>query len=115
MPSKVKSKKKKLKRSVTTLCWGQNDDGTLSLTIGTKKPNLIDQTDNSPNSSNSTLDETTAADSDPDKIESIIAKCAPVIEEPALPIKILKSNWTQNGIDYRIQNQTKRRDEMTAQ
>lgn len=43
MPSKVKSKKsqKKSKRSLSTACWKQNDDGTLSLTIGSKNTAIL--------------------------------------------------------------------------
>lgn len=113
MPSKIKSKKsqKKSSRSMSTVCWEQNDDGTLSLSIGPKK----------------TADSSTDNSNDPDLIVSPISedhngnaveakieiKTPPVFIPPTLPIQILKASWSENGDDYRMRQQTLRRKEMT--
>lgn len=118
MPSKLRIKKsqKKSKRPVSTACWERNDDGTLSLTIGSKKADSVDETSSvSDDSVRSVEASEPANDCNGNAISHMKEKSPPDIVQPALPIKILKSNWSQNGIDYRIQQQTKRRDEMTAQ
>lgn len=124
MPSKVKSKKSK--RSVSTACWAQNDDGTFSLTIGSKKLNTSSET--SEMLSSTELDitsqvsvdyngnitkESTLKSPQLNQTVPLIATTIPSIINT--PIKILKSNWSQNGISYRERQQMKRRDEMTAE
>lgn len=116
MPSKVKSKKSqnKSKRSLSTACWAQNDDGTLSLTIGSKKENLSDDTasvsnDSEQNSLSPQNDHNGNAFA-----AEIEVKSPPVIRMPTLPIQILKATWSECGNDYRMRQQTLRRKEMTA-
>lgn len=129
MPSKVKSKKSKSKRSVSTACWVQNDDGTFGLTIGSKKSSIQSKTsDMSITGSESDLLSQDAPDStdyngnflngitlkspQPNPTQySTIAKTTTV---PILnsPLKILKATWSPNGIGYRERQQIKRRDEM---
>lgn len=118
MPSKLKIKKsqKKSKRPVSTACWERNDDGTLSLTIGSKKANLVDETSSVSDDSVQSAESPTATnDCNGNAIIHMKENSPPEMVQPALPIKIMKSNWSQNGVDYRIRQQTKRRDEMTAQ
>lgn len=118
MPSKLKSKKsqKKSKRSLSTACWEQNVDGTLSLTIGSKNSEIL--TDDtigisSESRSNPETPEITHDFNGNDMIP-VIVKSPPKMVQPTVPIKILQSNWSSNGIDYKLLLQTKRRDAMTA-
>lgn len=126
MPSKTKSKKSKAKRSFTSSCWSQNDDGTLSLIIGSK---------------NSSDSESSGMSQEQDMKSPIVQDCngnltnGAVLKNPHLnvqvfspiktpklpmsifangPITLLKSNWSQNVDNYRQRQQIKRRDEMMA-
>lgn len=118
-PLKVSSKKsqKKSKRSLSTACWEQNDDGTLSLSIGPKKPNSIDDTASNSNDLDKTDDLLTQShDQNGNAIvaEIEIEKLSPPVFKPlTLPFQILKAPWSECGVDYRMRQQTLRRKEMT--
>lgn len=113
MPSKVKSRKsqKKTKRSLSTACWEQNQDGSLSLTIGPKKANSIDDIAGVSNDLES--NSMSPHDHNGNAIAPIAMKSPPMFQ-PTLPIQILKATWSECGVDYRMRQQTKRREEMTA-
>lgn len=114
MSSNVMSKKsqKKSKRSLSTACWEQNDDGTLSLTIGSKKENSIDDTASVSNDSEK--NSLSPHDHNGNAIANGIEMKSPPIFKPTLPIQILKATWSECGVDYRARQQTLRRKEMTA-
>lgn len=114
MPSKVKSKKsqKKSKRSLSTACWKQNDDGSLSLTIGSKKENSTDDTASVSNDSEQSS--MLPQDHNGNAIVAEIEMKSPPVFKPTIPIQILKATWSECGTDYRIRQQTLRRKEMTA-
>lgn len=132
MPSKTKSKKLKLKRTVANSCWSQNDDGTLSLVIGSKN-----NSKNNSDSESSDIPNNLQQDTKSPIVQNCIGnlKNGVVLKSPQLPgnvispiktpnistpvlgntaIKILKSNWSQNVDNYRQRQQIKRRDEMMA-
>lgn len=117
MPSKVKSKKshKKSKHSVSTACWAQNDDGTLSLTIGSKKSNSVSESNDNSSSSDRSIESQVTLDFNSNTIADITQKSPHAFAAPSIAFKILKPNWSENAIDYRQQQQTKRRNEMIAQ
>lgn len=114
MPSKVKSKKSqnKSKRALSTACWEQNNDGSLSLTIGSKKENLTDDTASVSNDSEQYS--LSPHDQNRNDIVAEIEMKSPPIFTPTLPIQILKATWSECGSDYRMRQQTLRRKEMTA-
>lgn len=128
MPSKLKMKKSKSKRSVSTACWIQNDDGTMCLTIGSKKPNAESETSDISTSPESVKLSKESPDCNGNFTNGIILK-SPQRKQSAFsiattttpttilnsPIKILKSNWSQNVIGYRERQQIKRHDEMTKE
>lgn len=129
MPSKLKSKKTKLKlkSKLTTACWVQNDDGTLSLTIGAEKSNVICETSDvsagtgldveiqvAKDSNNNWTNDLTLKSPQPGQAALLATTTTTTPTTSDLPLKILKSNWRSNGTDYRERQQTKRRDEMTA-
>lgn len=125
MPSKTKSKKTQ-KKSAYTACWMQNDDGTLSLTVGSKN-------------SSSNIETTPILNSPIDNVESEMTppeynvnvtqndnlkspQTAAVIDLPnnpsspnSLPMQILKPNRPNNGINYHQHLQSKRRLEMSSE
>lgn len=115
MPSKVKSKKSqnKSKRALSTACWQQNDDGTLSLSIGPKKESPTDDTASNDFKQNS---EEAQHDHNGNAIAAEMeVKTPPVVfKPPTLPIQILKASWSEAGADYRMRQQTLRRKQMTA-
>lgn len=131
MPSKLKMKKSKSKRSVSTACWMQNDDGTLSLTIGSKKSNTDSETSDISTSPESDSLSKESLDCNGNFTNGIIIK-SPQLKQSTFsiatatttttpttilnsPIKILKSNWSQNVLGYRERQQMKRHDEMTKE
>lgn len=129
MPSKLKMKKSKSKRSVSTACWMQNDDGTLSLTIGSKKSNTESETSDTSTSPESVSLSKETLDCNGNFTNGIILKSPQSAKQSEFsiattttpttilnsPIKILKSNWSQNVIGYRERQQVKRHDEMTKE
>lgn len=118
MPSKVKSKKhqNKSKRALSTACWKQNDDGTLSLTIGPKKENPTDDTASVSNEGSEQNSVTSKHDHNGNTVaaEEEIKTPPVVFRPPTLPIQILKATWSESGDDYRMRQQTLRRKQMTA-
>lgn len=113
MPStKLKSKKtqKKSNRSLSTACWAQNDDGTLSLSIGSKKPDSINSNDSEQNGSIPTSHD---HNGNALAVAEIEMKKPPVFKPVTLPFQILKSTWSECGVDYKTRQQTLRRKEMT--
>lgn len=119
MPSNVKSKKSqnKSKRALSTACWEQNDDGTLSLTIGPKKKNSADDTTASISKDSEQNAVVPKHDHNGNAISSseMEVKMPPVVfKPPTLPIQILKASWSESGADYRMRQQTLRRKQMTA-
>lgn len=132
MSSKVKGKKIKSKRSVSSACWIQNDDGTLSLSIGSKKSNSEAEFGDGPvpglevkmvhdHNGNLTMDSTLAT---PQPLQTALQPVQVDVSNkittasataPNSPITILKSKWLQNGFGYKERQQIKRRDEMTAE
>lgn len=113
----MKSKKshKKSKHSASTACWAQNDDGTLSLIIGSKKSNTVSESNDTSSKSNRGIETQATLNFDSNSIGNITQKGPPVLAESSVPLKILKPNWSANAVDYRQQQQTKRRNEMIAQ
>lgn len=130
----MKSKKSKSKRSVSTACWVQNDDGTLCLTIGPKKKITESETSGSELESSSPVADSPDVNPPTDinhNITTDIALKSPqpmiikqnpfspaktIANVPNSPIKILKPNWSlQNGLSYRERQQIKRREEMVAE
>lgn len=108
---------------MSTACWVNNDDGTVSLTIGSsKKENLIDDTASVASTSNDSEQNSLSPSNDHNgnafANAEIEVKSPPppiVFRPPTLPIQILKStNWSETGTDYRMRQQTLRRKEMTA-
>lgn len=120
MPSKVNSKKVQ-KKSVYTACWVQNDDGTLSLTVGSKNPTPA----NSPNAVWKGVDDNLVSQNVPDfngnfvksPAEAVAKKHSPPQNASPInvPVKILKPNRLDHGIDYQQHLQMKRRREMTSE
>lgn len=128
MSSKVKGKKIKSKRSVSSACWIRNDDGTLALSIGSKKSNFdagigdgsvpdLEVKIVHDYNGNLTMDSTLAT---PQPLQTALQPVQvdlsnTITTAPNLPITILKSKWLQNGFGYKERQQIKRRDEMTAE
>lgn len=120
MPSKVKitKKQKKSKRSVSTACWAQNQDGSLSLTIGSKKPDSDEKlSETSPQSCKQlNIDDLSHLERDGKKDAH---PTWPSVDNRTtnnnLPIKILKSNQPQDQINFRERQKLQRRMEMTTE
>lgn len=118
----------KLKRTLSSSCWSQNDDGTLSLIIGSKNnsdsessdmPNSLEQ-DTMPQivqDCNENVKNDVVLKSPQAPVQAVSAVKMPTIPTPVIenaPIKILQSNFSQNVGNYRQRQQLKRRDEMMA-
>lgn len=112
-----KAKNKKMKRTVSAVCWTQNDDGTFSLVIGSKKP---DSALKKPSRGlEADCDSPDFNITDDTALNSLQPINQPVLSIKSttttkLPIKILKTDRSPNVIEYRQRQLIKRRDEMNT-